>query len=120
MREEGSGRRERAGAGRLLHDLDVSVWLQRFRDAHLRPPAAGCRPRARGRPTRPRPPPRSRGRRSPPRPRRARASPPPPARPGSAPSSAPPPPRGRLVASARRARKPASAAPWGPAPKAQE
>lgn len=30
----GLGRRERAGAGRLLHDLDVSVWLRQFHDAH--------------------------------------------------------------------------------------
>lgn len=33
----GLGRRERAGAARLLHDLDVSVWLHPFHD--VRPDA---------------------------------------------------------------------------------
>ena len=62
----GLGRRERAGAARLLHDLDVSVWLHQFHDVrpYVKPrlaaagevgPAAPASPR-RG-PFRPAPPP---------------------------------------------------------------
>ncbi|KAG8509697.1 Zinc finger CCCH domain-containing protein 6, partial [Galemys pyrenaicus] len=42
----GLGRRERAGAARLLHDLDVSVWLHQFHDVrpYVNP---GSRPRGR-------------------------------------------------------------------------
>lgn len=49
----GRGGGERAGAGRLLHDLDVSVWPpHRFRDARPASPAAGRRRGGEGRPGR--------------------------------------------------------------------
>lgn len=52
----GLGRRERAGAARLLHDLDVSVWLRPSHDVR---PDGEPGPAAAGRPARPRPPPRA-------------------------------------------------------------